>query len=74
MSHERPAVAVDRDGEIDEMIRLMGFGVRNALREHKRLGQSIVVWDRENQRVVEVPPEEIVIPEVDEAAPKEARP
>ncbi|WP_435021016.1 hypothetical protein TA3x_002141 [Tundrisphaera sp. TA3] len=55
------------------MLRLMGLGVRDALREHKRLGQSIVVWDRENQKIVEIPAEEIVVPEVDDAPKHEER-
>jgi len=39
----------------------MARGVREALIEHKRAGNPIVVW--RDGRVLEVPPEEIVIPE-----------
>lgn len=74
MNPEHPAVAVNRDEEIAELLRLMGLGVRNALRDHKRLGQSIVVWDRESQRVVEIPAEEIIVLEMDEDDAKADRP
>ena len=66
MSPELLASLDQRNQETDEMIRLMGLGVRRALREHKRLGQSIVVWDHENQKVVEVPAEEIDVPDNDD--------
>jgi hypothetical protein len=39
------------------VIRGIRNGVRAALRRHKLLGQSIVVW--RDGKVVEVPPEEI---------------
>ena len=71
--HPIDAVPPGPLAEIVEMLRLMGLGVRNALREHKRLGQSIVVWDRENQKIVEIPAEEIVVPDVDDA-PKQQEP
>lgn len=41
--------------------------VRDALLQHKRLGQPIVIAD-ENQNVVWVPAEEIEIPESNECA------
>lgn len=47
------------------MQRAMNQAVREALRRHKLLGESIVVW-RDGQVVV-VPPEEIEIPEDDAA-------
>jgi hypothetical protein len=43
---------------IDEGLRR---GVREALRRHKKLGHSIVVW--RDGRIVHVPPEEIQIVE-----------
>ncbi len=44
---------------IDHMRVIRGIrnGVRAALRRHKLLGQSIVVW--QDGKVVELPPEEI---------------
>jgi hypothetical protein len=39
--------------------------VQDALRAHKRAGRPIVVW--RDGRVVEIPPEEIVIDEEDDA-------
>jgi hypothetical protein len=49
------------------MQRAMNRGVREALRRHKLLGESIVVW--EDGEIVEVPPEEIEIPEDDANQP-----
>lgn len=45
-------------------VKRMEIGVRRgvsvALDRHKKLGQSIVIW--KDGKVVEVPPEEIVVP------------
>ncbi len=41
------------------LLRAMRAGVREALRRHKLLGESIVVW--KNGRVVEIPPEKIPV-------------
>ncbi len=46
----------------EEMRLRMNLGVADALRDHKEAGNSIVVWDREHDRVVLVPPEQIVVP------------
>lgn len=46
-------------------------GVAKALSEHKRLGQPIVVW--RDGKIVEIPPEEIVVPTVDKTFPDEKR-
>jgi len=53
---KRPDIeALFRDGtEID---RALKRGVREALRRHKKLGNSIIVW--RDGKVVELPPEEI---------------
>jgi hypothetical protein len=40
----------------------MNKGVRDALRRHKLLGESIAVW--RDGKVVIVPPEEIEVPEL----------
>ena len=49
-------------------LRKIEFGIRlavaKALAEHKRKGQSIFIW-RDGQ-IVEVPPEEIKVPEIQE--------
>ena len=52
-----------RAPEGPEMISAMRRGVVEALREHKHEGRSVVTWDRENQQIVEVLPDEIVIPD-----------
>ncbi len=54
-----------------EAIMLDGKSIQRALRQswisvlthHKKLGQPVVVWS--NGKVVEIPPEEIVIPDLD---------
>jgi hypothetical protein len=60
---DRPDIeALFSEGKVLE--RAAQRAVREALRRHKLLGESIVVW--ENGRIVEIPPEEIVITEDDE--------
>jgi hypothetical protein len=49
--------------------RALALAVRDTLIEHKKLGYPIVIW--RDGRVVTVPPEEIVIPEVEDE-PSEA--
>jgi len=49
----------------DAVDRALARAVREALRRHKLLGQSVVVW--RDGRVVEIPPEEIEIPPEDES-------
>jgi hypothetical protein len=41
----------------------MTRGVKAALREHKRSGNSVAIWDREHDLVILVPPEEIIVPD-----------
>ncbi len=41
--------------------------VRDALRQHKRLGQSVAVW--QDGKVVTIAPEDIPVDLTDEAAP-----
>ena len=43
--------------------RVMQVGVNRALMRHKRLGESIAIWDKATQSPKIVPPEEI--PELD---------
>jgi len=52
-----------RDGK--RLDYLAKEAVRDALREHKRLGQSVVVW--QDGKVVTVAPEDIPVDFVDEA-------
>ncbi len=45
------------DGEtVNELLRTAS---REVLLEHKRAGQSVVVWDRENDQILTIPPEQI---------------
>jgi hypothetical protein len=48
-----------RTASIDELVEAMNRGVRRALREHKRAGNPIVVWDRDTDTIVTLRPEEI---------------
>lgn len=53
----------DWDADDDEVAEAMGHAISDALREHRRAGVSIAVWDWDQDRVVIVPPEEIVVPD-----------
>jgi hypothetical protein len=46
-----------------EIRNAMEVAVRKALLEHKKSGRSVVVWDRENDRIVELEPEQLDISE-----------
>ena len=54
-AHQKSIEELLSDGS--EIDRAMRDAVCQALRRHKRLGESVVVW--ENGRVVELPPDEI---------------
>ena len=49
-------VDFENDDEVDKAV---GNAVRNALREHKRLGQSVAVW--QDGKVVILAPEDIPV-------------
>jgi hypothetical protein len=74
MSQSEAKTPEPRTAEGSEMIRLMRQGVAEALREHKRLGQSVAVWDRESRQIVHVRPEDIVIPEIESSVVDLAQP
>ena len=52
----------ENDNKVDYLAKV---AVRDALREHKRLGQSVVVW--QDGKVVWVAPEDIPVDLADEA-------
>ena len=56
-------IDLDNDEEVNQAL---GTAVRKALREHKRLGQSVVVW--RDGKVVTVAPEDIPVDLSNEAA------
>ena len=56
-------IDLDNDEEVNQAL---GTAVRKALREHKRLGQSVVVW--RDGKVVTVAPEDIPVDSIDGAA------
>jgi hypothetical protein len=43
----------------DQILRAMRRGAAKALLEHKRAGNPVVVWDREADRIILLPPDEI---------------
>ena len=49
---------LDDDASVDRAVRR---GVREAILEHRRDGDPIIVW--QDGKVVEIPAEEIVIPD-----------
>lgn len=62
MEHSTFPLATEKDAHIDfhEAVgRAMYVGVQRALAEHKRMGRSIVV--ERDGKIVEIPPEEIVV-------------
>jgi hypothetical protein len=67
-----PEASNGKDGTLDvfgtprRVEAAMNRGVRDALRRHKLLGESIAVM--RDGKVVIVPPEEIVVPELPEDA------
>lgn len=54
------AIDFEDDEQVDRAVRL---AVADALREHKRKGQYVVGW--RDGKIIRVPPEEIVVPEVE---------
>jgi hypothetical protein len=59
-----PANDLDLRTATDEQIRsAFARGVRAALREHKRAGRSVVVWDREKDHIVILRPDQIDVPD-----------
>ena len=59
---ETPSEAKTRPIDLDndeEVGHALGMAVRKALREHKRLGQSVAVW--QDGKVVTLAPEDIPV-------------
>jgi hypothetical protein len=66
MSEDGKGILGDWDATGEEIRQAMGDAINAALREHKRAGHSVVVW--EDGRIVVVPPEEIVVPDEEDVA------
>ena len=58
-----PPEIEERLKDVTYLERVMGVGVNRALMRHKRLGESIAVWDKATQSSKIVPPDQI--PELD---------
>lgn len=56
---------IDLDND-EEVSQALNTAVRDALRRHKRLGQSVIVW--QDGKVVTLAPEDIPVDLTDEAA------
>jgi hypothetical protein len=48
-----------RTASMEEVAEAISYGVRKALAHHKRIGNPVVVWDRETKQIVTIPPEGI---------------
>ena len=70
MSRNESDVGELRAADGPEMIAAMRLGVIEALRDHKLQGRSVITWDRDSQQIVEIPPDQLVIPDelVEEAS------
>lgn len=53
-----------RTATAEQINQAMTLGTIEALRKHEA-GHSVVVWDREHDRIVIVPPDQITLPEAD---------
>ncbi len=62
MNENGRGILGNRDATGEEIRRAMEHAVFAALREHKRIGNPVAVWDWENDRVAIVPPEQIELP------------
>lgn len=63
MREDGKGVLGDWDATGNEVRDALEVAVQNALREHKRAGRSVVVWDREKDEIVVLKPEEIDVPD-----------
>jgi hypothetical protein len=66
MSEDGRGILGNPDATGEEIRQAMGNAINAVLREHKRAGHSVVVW--EDGRTIVVPPEEIVVPEEEDVA------
>ncbi|MBX6312603.1 MAG: hypothetical protein IRY99_06740 [Isosphaeraceae bacterium] len=63
MTDNGKGILADWDADDEAIVDVMGHVISDALRGHKRTGIPIAVWDRDQNRAVIVPPEEIVVPD-----------
>ncbi len=65
MDDQGRGILGNRDATSDEIAKAMGYAIREAVRDHKRAGNPIAVWDWDKCEVLIVPPEKIAIPDED---------
>lgn len=59
MSEGLKGILGRRDATSEEIRQALALATKAALRAHKRAGVPAVMWDQENDRIIEVPPEAI---------------
>jgi hypothetical protein len=52
-----------RTATVEQITDAFARGVRSTLREHKRAGHPIVVWDRDQDRIVILRADQIDVPD-----------
>ena len=62
MNDDGRGILGNPEATTEEIREAMGVAIYAALREHKKAGVPAVTWDYETNRVVLVPPDEIVVP------------
>jgi hypothetical protein len=72
MTENGKGILADESATDEEVAEAMEKAIYEALRHHKRSGVPVAVWDWENDRVVIVPPEEIIVPDETSDAAGEA--
>lgn len=60
---EKKGILANWESTGDEIRQAMDHAIADALRTHQQAGNSVVFWDREHDRIMIVPPEEIVVPD-----------
>jgi hypothetical protein len=61
MSESLKGILGWRDATSEEIRQALALATKAALLAHKRAGVPAVMWDQVNDRIVEVPPEEIEV-------------
>jgi len=63
MSDDRKGILGNWDATGTEIRDALQHAVQNALREHRRAGNSVVVWDRNQDRIVILRADQIDVPD-----------
>jgi len=63
MSSPTKGILGDWEATGAEICEVLKIAVQKALREHKKAGRSVVVWDREKDHIVILRPDQIDVPD-----------